>query len=150
MMRVRGVGEKKLEAFGARFLAAIAAHCAQAELTLDADDPAPSAAAALAPAPQQVRARAADLFRGGRSIADVAAEIGRAPSTVVQYLVDHIRAEQLTDVSAWVGDEQRARIEAALAGSEDGRLKPVFEALGGTVAYDQIRIVAAAMEARGA
>jgi ATP-dependent DNA helicase RecQ len=150
MMRVRGVGEKKLEAFGARFLAAIAAHCAQAELTLDADDPAPSAAAASAPAPQQVRARAADLFRGGRSIADVAAEIGRAPSTVVQYLVDHIRAEQLTDVSAWVGDEQRARIEAALAGSEDGRLKPVFEALGGTVAYDQIRIVAAAMEARGA
>ena len=42
-----------------------------------------------------------------------------------------------------------ARVSRALIGSEDGRLKPVFDALGGEVPYEQIRIVAAHLRNTG-
>ena len=43
-------------------------------------------------------------------------------------------------------DEERVTAQLHLA--ESGRMKPVFDALGGTVGYDSIRIIAAFAAAR--
>ncbi|MCE9635422.1 MAG: DNA helicase RecQ [Planctomycetes bacterium] len=227
LLNVRGVGQKKLESFGARFLAAIAAHCAAEGLPLDAGDgtrprsakepssretvrdaaretvrsdvprdpprprrgapdtdattpttlsPTPSTTPPATPVSAPSRSagttggsragtragtsvttpagtsalglgrsysRAAELFRRGASIADVATEMDRAPSTVTHYLDEFIRNERPASISAWVSPTDETRVAAALRHSEDGRLAPVYEALGGEVAYDIIRIVSA-------
>ncbi|HEX6811282.1 MAG TPA: DNA helicase RecQ [Planctomycetota bacterium] len=167
---VRGVGRKKLESFGERFLAAIAAHCAQHVLPLDAvpppeDEPgeAPRVRREAVAAQQEgdesrsgpgsanvTRRAAAELFRQGTPIDEAAAQLGRARSTTVGYLADWIRSERPRSLAAWVTADEQARVEACFAQSTDGRLKPVFDALGGAVSYDTIHLVAAWLQSRDA
>ncbi len=149
MLQVRGVGQKKLESFGERFLAAIAAHCASAGLELDAaatDRPRPAPRAVTsepaAASTSLAATRAKELFRRGASVEAVAAATGRALGTVWQYLSDFIRQEQPASIEPWVPADIEARVAAALTAATDGRLKPVFEALGGAVTYEVLRTVA--------
>ena len=67
--------------------------------------------------------------------------MNRAHSTVAGYLGDYLRHEQITDPSPWVESSLAERIEQAASQIEGDRLKPVFEALGGEVSYEDIRIV---------
>jgi ATP-dependent DNA helicase RecQ len=160
-LRVKGIGQKKLEAFGARFLAAIAAYCEAHGLALGRAGteaaPAPGramVAAATAPVrdgPQRTasRAEAAALFRAGIGIDDCVSQLGRAMSTVVQYLVEWIGEEQPASIDPWVAPALQARVREVVLRSEDGRLRPMFEALGGDVPYEVIRLVGAHLR-RGA
>ncbi|HLU38767.1 MAG TPA: DNA helicase RecQ [Planctomycetota bacterium] len=134
MLAVRGVGQRKLEQFGARFLAAIAAHRRPEDEAAD-DVPARVPAAA-------VRARADELFANGATIEEAAAALGRAPATVAQYLCDWVARTRPASIDHWVAPALQAKVVAALPAARDGRLKPVFEALGGEVPYDVIRVVA--------
>ena len=163
LLGVKGVGQKKLDAFGAQFLAAIAAHCDGAGLSLDAGvgsrpraatPPAPTKPTVIggtegsklvgpASASALARAAAEALFEQGRSIAEVAAEIGRAESTTGQYLSEWIVNRCPASIAPWVEPTIYEKVVAALRGSEDGRLRPVFEALGGAVDYETIRFVVA-------
>ncbi|HEX5050590.1 MAG TPA: DNA helicase RecQ [Planctomycetota bacterium] len=150
-LRVRGVGQKKLESFGARFLEAIAAHCRDAGLSPDAGGGAHARArevVAVDEAPEGprrsvTRDAAAELFRRGVPLDEAATQLGRAASTTLQYLVEWIARERPASIEAWVPADVQRRVVAAFADSEDGRAKPVFEALGGAVPYEAIRIVAA-------
>jgi uncharacterized protein YpbB len=67
--------------------------------------------------------------------------MGRAVSTARGYLVEFIRHEKRTDPSPWVDAATAERVAGAaqIVGME--RLKPIFDALGGSISYDQIRIV---------
>jgi ATP-dependent DNA helicase RecQ len=157
MLRVKGVGRAKLESFGERFLAAIAAFAAEHSLALDASDAGGQAgaatphrlAAAEADTPRGTATRggamaaAAALFRRGVPVEQAAAELGRAASTTWQYLVDWVRDERPASIDPWVAPDVAARVRTALLASEDGRLKPVHAALGGDVPYELIRVVAA-------
>jgi ATP-dependent DNA helicase RecQ len=153
-LRVKGVGQKKLESFGERFLAAIAQY---------GDKNGMAAAAPVATAPREpvmvpedgpvraaARAEAAALFRAGTGIDECVSQIGRAMSTVVGYLVEWIAEEHPASIAPWVSPALQARVEQAMHGSEDGRLKPVFEALGGEVPYEVIRIVSAHLRSSAA
>ncbi|MCG3133068.1 MAG: ATP-dependent RNA helicase DbpA [Planctomycetes bacterium] len=181
LLRVKGVGAKKLEAFGARFLAAIAEHPAgpQGEALRDApaaargdsgggaedgaDDDADDradgsadgsacsdgeSAGTSAPKRSASRRRASALFRKGATLDAVAAATDRAPSTVVQYLVEFLREEPPASLDPWVAPEVQARVLPALASSPDGRLRPVFDQLAGAATYDQIRMVRAFVEGK--
>ncbi len=79
--------------------------------------------------------------REGLSLDEVVAKTGRARSNVSGYLCEYLQAENVTDPSPWFSPEAAAAIVAALAASEDGRLKPVFEALDGKYNYEEIRVV---------
>jgi len=159
MLDVRGVGQKKLATFGQQFLAAIAAHCAQAGLTLDVgvgSRPRPAPLPVPEPGRQDEdekssslsasRAAAARCFVQGMSIADAARQLGRAESTVLQYLVEWIRRERPASVAPWVDAATAAKVAGELHLAEGGRSKPVFEALGGAVSYEAIRVVLAHRE----
>ena len=152
---VRGVGPKKVATFGERFLQAIAAHCEEHGLALGGSkgSGAPAAPASprrvVVPTPEAERARpsnreaAGALFRRGLSVEEAALQLERAASTVHGYLVDWVVAERPASIAPWVPEAVQQRVAAALQASEDGRLRPVYEALGGEVAYDAIRLVAA-------
>ncbi|MGI9427283.1 MAG: helix-turn-helix domain-containing protein, partial [Bythopirellula sp.] len=81
-------------------------------------------------------------FKAGLSIAQTAERMARAESTVRGYLDQFLSHEQVTDPSPWVDDITTARVHEAVEAVGSGRLKPIFEHLGGEVAYEQIRIVA--------
>jgi ATP-dependent DNA helicase RecQ len=146
---VKGIGTRKLEDFGDDILRAVRAHCARTGMVLDARAGSrrrtieiDAAREPRAPrAVSDVKKRAGEMFAMGSSIEDVAGALERAPATVVQYLGEWIERERPESVSAWVAPSDRQRIESAIEACGDGPMKPIYEHLGGEVAYDAIRIV---------
>lgn len=142
--KIKGVGTQKLSDFGDTFVTAINEYCKSNGVELDQES---ENAPITAIQPQQSEPinpssmAAFDLFRAGKSVEEVAGELGRAPSTVNGYLSDFLRHEQIVDPSPWVDKATINRIDSALHVSEDGRLKPIYEYLGGAVPYEAIRIV---------
>lgn len=143
--QVHGVGDKKTAEYGAIFTETIANQSKGSR---------PAAARTMAtPAiPREAvslsagRQTAFELFQQGKSIAEVSASVGRATSTVAQYLVEFINQMQLSDPSPWVDAQTHARIRAARKQVPDDRLKPIFDALNQTVPYDLIHISVACIK----
>jgi ATP-dependent DNA helicase RecQ len=148
LLQVQGIGEKKAAEYGGDFLAAIAAYCREQSVTQDVfDSPAGSEekAAKLGPTTSSSKRRAIELFLQGKSIDDVCQAVSRAPSTVSEYLVDAIALHGISDHSPWLSDDLYARIRAAATQHGADRLKPLKEALGDSVSYDEIKIALACL-----
>lgn len=128
--RVRGIGEHKLADFGDRFLDAIAAHGAPRT-------DGPPVARPAGDGRQLANAR----FAEGRPVAAVAAEIGRAVSTVQRYLEDYLAANPDAAPDPWVTPDVYARVRAVALDIGAAYLRPVYEALNGDVSYEEIRTV---------
>lgn len=87
---------------------------------------------------------AAEMFRRGETVEAVAAALGRARGTVEGYLSEFVASERPESIRAWVDDPTERRVvEAAREAGEGGRLRPIYEKLGGNVPYVQIRVVLA-------
>ncbi|MCB9841317.1 MAG: RecQ family ATP-dependent DNA helicase [Phycisphaeraceae bacterium] len=160
LVTVRGIGNKKAEAFGEELLDAIRRASGELGLGLDArtgsrprtykPEGALSAGSGGSDAPDDARpalstgaAAAAPLFREGRTVEEVAAALGRARSTVEGYLGEFVLSEKPASIRAWVDEPTQARIEEAAREVGEGRLRPIYERLGGEVGYVQIRLVLA-------
>ncbi len=160
LAQIRGIGERKLKEYGEIFLNEIDAYCQQHEVSRDMVIPQDHSLAAPAAAkPKSMKGaiaqREADAcFAQGQSIEAVAAKMGRAQSTVRGYLNNYIRDANITDPSPWVSTQKTTAIEAAIHASDDGRLKPIFEAVEADqtirepVGYDDIRIVVSCWQNR--
>jgi len=149
MRQVRGVGEKKLADYGDVFMAKIADYCATHQLATNVDPtPTMQNATSVDRSVSTSAIPAFEYFREGLSIAEVAQRMNRAASTVQGYLAEYLRHEKATDWSPWVNADTAARIEAAAEQFGRDRLKPIFEALGGEVGYNEIRIVVACLQNR--
>jgi ATP-dependent DNA helicase RecQ len=139
LLRVKGVGQKKLTDFGKHFVERIASYCEQNGIGMDIEPEQPARAAATTISASAVQAF--PLFDEGLSVEQVAERLGRAVSTVYGYLDGYIRQRRIIDASRWIPRDEATRIESALEQTNTGRLKPVFEALGGEIGYERIRIV---------
>jgi len=80
------------------------------------------------------------MFREGATVEAVAAEIGRARSTVLGYLADFIQEEGIVDPTGWIEPVDFDRIRAAAGEFGVERLKPTYDSFEGQVNYDTIRI----------
>lgn len=147
---VNGVGDKKSTDYGEQFVACIAKYCVAHGLTGDVS----AGAAPPKPKPAETnetksvpaaQSRAYELFRKGESLAEVAAQLNRAPATVGQYLQAYIEAEQIKDPTPWVAPDLLARIRAAAHQVGVERLKPIYDHLSEDVSYEEIRIVVACL-----
>ena len=67
--------------------------------------------------------------------------LGRARSTVAEYLCEFIRSERPASIDAWVDGTRYQQVLTAARLVGTGRLKPIFVALGESVPYDDIRLV---------
>jgi ATP-dependent DNA helicase RecQ len=153
MRLIYGIGDAKLRDFGPAFLQVLDAESLTRNLERDrpsgksfASEPRPSSSK-----PNALRDQAFDLFRLGRSIEEVAVEIGRAKRTISEYLSDFVALDKPTSIATWVPDDLYGRIAATATTAADGsgRLKPIFIALGEKVSYDDIRLVVAHLRALG-
>jgi len=154
LRRVRGVGDRKLADFGARFTAEITGYCREHALEIEpvparrndarSEDAAFAANKKLNPA----RETAFEMFAQGRSVSDVAAEVQRARSTTLQYLVEYIQAKRPESIEAWVDQDTYRTVAEAADEVGTQRLRPIFEHLDEAVPYDTIRLVARHLEVR--
>jgi ATP-dependent DNA helicase RecQ len=148
LLAVHGIGEKKAADYGAEFLSAIADYCREHALSVDVFDGAAPHDRGKRPTgsvPNSSKRRAWELLLQGKSVDEVCQAVGRARSTVAEYLVELIAAQEISDPSAWLDPGLCDRIRAATQQHGTQRLKPLHEALGGEATYDQLRIALACL-----
>ncbi len=142
--RITGVGQVKLEKYADVFLPLIVAYCATHELTEK-----PKTAVATSPPRSQPGTRAltiAEMYENGRTIPDIAAELGIKTSTVLSHLVKVVQAgrplppDNLRALSALSPDEQ-AHVLACFAELGPDYLRPVYDALGEAVSFEELHIL---------
>ena len=141
MAAIYGIGEAKLRDFGQTFFEAIDAGCRSRGLSRDATQPQKPVASAAAPekAPQAAQ-KAAEFFRKGVKIDEVAQKMNRARSTTVQYLCEYLQSEAPPSIAPWVAPAAYRQISEVAARLGSDKLKPIFDALEGKFSYDDIRI----------
>ncbi|MCG3130033.1 MAG: ATP-dependent RNA helicase DbpA [Phycisphaerae bacterium] len=139
LLQISGIGERKQGEFGEELLRVIDALCREHGLTRDVPPENPAGG----PRPRRTGPLpevAARLFRKGWSVARVAEEMCRAESTVWGYLAEFAARED-APLDPWIQAKTVARIEHEADRLGDQRLKPIHEALGGDVSYNEIRVV---------
>ncbi|MFC5411737.1 DNA helicase RecQ [Larkinella bovis] len=129
---VSGVGDRKLQLFGKRFMEEIAAF-----LTGQAREGTNLKGA--------THLLTYELYQQGLTVDEMAAERKLSSSTIAMHLIYLTNNGYEVDLAALVDTAERLDIERAIArvGLENNTLKPVFEALQGRYDYTKIRIVAA-------
>ncbi|MCA9109481.1 MAG: HRDC domain-containing protein, partial [Planctomycetaceae bacterium] len=148
-LQVHGVGQKKCEDYAAEFTALIREHCREQGLETDIELPATAQVRSAQSVARRDRPNGPTrnalasftLFDEGKSVQEVADEMGRALSTTHGYLANYIEQRQITEPSRWVDAAKVERIEAAIAETGSGPLKPVKDIVGDEIDYDTIRIV---------
>jgi hypothetical protein len=146
MRYVYGIGEVKLRDFGAKFLELIDGHCKVNGISRDMPANATPVRKDEPPRLVQMSAikeNAFTLFRQGASVEEVAQQIGRAKSTVTEYLCDFIVAEKPEHIGAWVPQKVYQQVAGAARTVGTRPLKLIFMELKEAVAYDLIRLVVA-------
>jgi ATP-dependent DNA helicase RecQ len=149
LLAVSGIGEKKAAEYGAAVLSAIAEYCRSKNLGMDEFQAPCSKESKRQPATHvfmsAAKTKAFALLLEGKPTEEVAQIVSRAHSTVIQYLVELIAQDGISDPTAWLdaGVFERVRAAAARHGCEP--LKPLFEAFGGEISYEHIRIAAACL-----
>jgi ATP-dependent DNA helicase RecQ len=141
---IRGVGECKRAAYGDSFVTHIAEYCRAKNLAMDVVPPPVRSEAAVA-TPSAGALASFPYFRQKLSVHDVAAQMGRATSTVLDYLTAFLRFERVVDPTPWVSQAVVAQVRDAAEQVGLGLLKPIFDRLGGRIPYDDIRIVVECM-----
>lgn len=150
LLKVYGIGQQKLEEFGAAVVAAISEYSSEQELTTDLPITSQSSqknatrktkSASHNEHPTAASEAYFDLFDQGLTVEEVALQLDRASSTVTGHLIKYLRARRISDVTPFLPQATVERVTQAAEEVGTGRLKPIFEALEESVTYDDIRIV---------
>jgi ATP-dependent DNA helicase RecQ len=150
-LRIHGVGPQKCSQYGAAFIDEIRKYCEAKPLETDITQfprdpslPRPKVRERRA-TPTRSKLQAFALFERGVLLDDVARTVGRAQSTTLQYLVEYIDAKRINYPAPWVSERTYRRVADASRGMNLHKVKPIFEALGGNVPYDQVRVCVACL-----
>ncbi|WP_080241145.1 DNA helicase RecQ [Spirosoma rigui] len=141
LRNVSGVGERKLQLFGRKFLDVILGYTGGPASPGSVSKPAEKN---KVPTQQQTL----DLYNRGMSIDEIAAERQLTTGSIASHLVQLAKAGQDVDLeeilASFVSPTERRAIERAIemVGVPEGRLKGVFDQLGGQYDYGKITIVA--------
>jgi len=147
LMAVKGVGSKKRQQYGRAVLTIIKKYCEKNALAMDANAEAalPNFGLGGRKKTNHAKQRAFELFTQGRSIQQVAPAINRAESTTVQYLIEYIQQEEISDPSPWIAEQTAKKIQQSIQKVGSKQLKSIFDHLNGQVDYNTIRITLACL-----
>ncbi|RYC71880.1 DNA helicase RecQ [Spirosoma sordidisoli] len=135
LRNVSGVGERKLQLFGRQFLDVIVSYVRGR--TESGEKPKGS-----------TQLLTLDLYNRGLSIDEIAAERQLSPGSIASHLIQLSRGGYDIDLDGLLADAvtppEQQEIEQAITavGMPEGRLKAVFDALGGRYTYTQLALVA--------
>ncbi|MEX0715141.1 MAG: DNA helicase RecQ [Planctomycetaceae bacterium] len=153
LQSIHGIGQKKSADYGADVVAVIESYCRENSIEMNIAAPPGEGTeqrernmAAAIPKSSVSRSLAFEMFAQGKSLEEVREATGRAESTVGDYLAAFIEQEGICDPGTWVEEEVFERIRQAAEQTGVERLKPIFEALEGTIDYGRIRVAIACMK----
>ena len=149
MRKISGVGDLKFQKYGADFLRAIKDYCLKNNLVSQIDLKSPKRA-------NRQRTKrdgngkdtyriSLELFRDGRSIADIARERSLQPSTVENHLARFIPTGEIQLHELVPLHKVETIRDAILKFNDGGALSPIKEFLGDDYTYGEIRAVIASM-----
>ena len=149
MHSISGVGDLKFEKYGSDFLRVVREYCAKHNL---------ASRMALKSPKRERRQRtkrdengmdtyaiSLEMFRGGRSVADIARERGIQPSTVENHLARFISTGQIALDELVPTHKVEPIRKAVIRFNDAGALSPIKEFLGDGYTYGEIRAVIASM-----
>ncbi len=156
LLEVKGIGEKKGRQYGEAVLETVKEYCHANSLEMDIGvtsettylEP-PAGESKNGSKLSEARQLAFDMFQRKLSIEEVAKSVNRAESTTIQYLVEYIGREKITNPSPWVDEQSFSSVITAVEQVGRDKLKPVFEFLNGETDYSKIRISLACLRNNG-
>ena len=138
---ISGVGSSRAGEFGEALIGLIGEHCRDTGIALDQGD---IQSVPMTPKPAVTKkSNYAAFFQAGRPIDEIAVQVGLKPVTIWQHLANWVASDRPESIDPWVSPDVQKKVRAALQEVDSPYLKPLYEALGGTVTYDQIRVVKA-------
>lgn len=134
---ISGVGARKLEQYGSRFLSEIKTYREEQGLGV-------SRMAQKADSPNYTQLITLDLYEQGLSIEEIAQERNLRTSTITTHLAELVEMGKQIDIEGLVFPERQKIIMSAIEEIGDSAaLKPIYEYLGEQFSYDEIRLVKA-------
>ncbi len=140
---VHGIGQQKAATYGAAVLTLIRDYCGQHQLETNLAAIGRVRRGGQGRIPGSASLAAFPLFDQGLPVPEVAQQLSRANSTVLEYLIDYIAARQITDPTRWVEKPLAETIAVVASYADSDRLRPIYDALHGQVGYEAIKIVVA-------
>jgi ATP-dependent DNA helicase RecQ len=142
-----GVGERKVEKYGDLMLAVIIPYCRERGFGEKEKPPPRTLVTRVEVRPGRTRKdEVAERFNGGQPIAEIARSLGVREKTIINNLSDYARAGGELNATylqresrLQAADQGRVRDAFAEWGTE--RLRPVFDALGESVSFDDLHIM---------
>lgn len=153
MQDISGVGEKKMQQFGVEFLKAINDYARRTGMPdkpgAPAKAPVIKASKPKSPATLQVTL---EFFQDGNKPEIIARERNMSVNTIYDHLLQLIEAGEDISIRKLVTADEIQRVKAALRGLEGPpyRLKPIYDACGGTIRFELIRMILAHLEEKKA
>ncbi|MEZ4558121.1 MAG: DNA helicase RecQ [Caldilineaceae bacterium] len=148
LLAMHGVGETKLDRYGAQFLDAIRGYSREHDkrwrpLTAQA------APAVSTPSPSLLKRRFEEVgerFAAGEPLERIRASYNVKMRTVIGHLATYVQAGHTLDADALLAlstldPDTQAQVEATFERLGPQQLTPVFEALNGTVAYEELHLL---------
>ncbi|RYD22240.1 MAG: DNA helicase RecQ [Verrucomicrobiaceae bacterium] len=142
LLRVPGVGEKKLDDYGRAFIDVIRDWLSENERL--EFEPLPTGTPPPLPRPTGpiggTAALTLELFKSGESVSAIARTRGVTESTIETHLAQALEnGEHLDPRRLYTADEER-EMQAAFGDYDEPALKPVFEQLEGRISYGKLRL----------
>ncbi len=152
MRRMSGVGDLKLEKYGADFIAAVKAYCEESDLKpriyLKSQGRERKPRTKRGMHPTDTFHKSLALHREGKSIEEIATVRGLGVSTIEGHIARFIAIGEVL-VTELVSNEKIAVIrEAIVQHGESGWLSPIKEALGENYSFGEIRAVLAHIDSQ--
>jgi ATP-dependent DNA helicase RecQ len=149
MRKISGVGDLKMQKYGADFLEVIRDYCDCNNLASRIELKSPKRELKKRTKRDQNGQNTYDvsleMFRAGLSIDEIARERGVMPSTIETHLVRFIPTGEIRLEEIVASEKIEAIQDALVRFSDSGALSPVKEFLGDRYSYGEIRAVLAAM-----
>ena len=143
LLRIPGVGEKKLEDYGELFVVEIRTWLS----THERQEFPPLESVSATPAPPRpsgitggTAAVSLEFFKQGQTIAEIAQSRNLSESTIEGHLAQALENGEPLDPRAFYTADEEALMRAALEGYEELALKPVYDQLEGRISYGKLKI----------
>lgn len=146
MLSIHGVGRAKLDRYGSVFIDVIEACCRDHPAELPASEAIPRASEDRGPVRRMRELAVGRAFDAGQSIESLASIHGVREARILDYLLNYLQegkplaAERFLPYIAQFGRELKRVVEAFEAEGPE-MLRPVFNALGGEVSYEDLRLL---------
>ncbi len=146
LLAIEGVGEAKLARYGEAFLNVIRPYCAAHDLKPRPRSSGPTRPGVVSRSGVRRFEEVGGLFDSGRSVPELQALYGVKRDTIIEHLTAYFRAGHPIDGTRLVGvstlaPERQAEVLRIIAEHGPNYLRPVFDTLGGTVPWDELRLL---------